>query len=172
MSRGTVSSMIDEEEWRPVVGFEGQYEVSSLGRVKSVARWSAHVGAGRRWIKEFIRKPTLGKRGYLCLLFPGNRNLYVHRLVGDAFLGPMPDGLQTRHLNGDHLDNRVENLRYGTASENREDQVRHGTHTVAARTHCKHGHEFTPENTLPRTDGRGRRCRACMEDRNARRRKS
>jgi hypothetical protein len=51
----------------------------------------------------------------------------VHRLVGEAFLGPLPEGMETRHLNGDGTDNRLENLAYGTHKENMADQRVHGT---------------------------------------------
>jgi len=87
----------------------------------------------------------------------------VHRLVGEAFLGPLPDGLQTRHLNGNGHDNRVANLKYGTHLENMRDSIEHGTHVslrMKARTHCSAGHEYTPENTARDRNG-SRLCRKC-----------
>lgn len=71
----------------------------------------------------------------------------IHRLVANSFLGPRPAGLDTLHIDGDKTNNAVTNLRYGTRSENELDKVRHGTHHHSAKTHCKSGHEFTPENT-------------------------
>jgi hypothetical protein len=66
------------------------------------------------------------------------------------------------HYDGDPANNRVGNLRWDTRSSNNLDAVRHGTHWAAKKTHCKHGHEFTPENTGVQAGGRGRRCRTCV----------
>ena len=120
-----------EEEWRPVVGYEGFYEVSSHGRVKSVSR----IVKGRRRsplpIKETFRK--LQKRcesNHLFVnLWKDNREKRkdVHRLVLEAFVGPCPDGMQCRHLNGIACDNKVKNLRWGTVGQNISDKIRHGT---------------------------------------------
>lgn len=52
----------------------------------------------------------------------------IHRLITDAYLGPCPDGLQTRHLDGNPLNNDISNLCYGTPKENAQDRVRHGNH--------------------------------------------
>lgn len=86
---------------------------------------------------------------------------YVHALVCSAFHGPKSDPkLQVRHLNGDRLDNRPENLRWGTCSENMHDRVRHGNSPQAAKTHCPHGHEYNAVNT--HFSPRGQRvCRKC-----------
>lgn len=52
---------------------------------------------------------------------------HVHRLVAEAFIGPCPEGLQTRHMDGNPENNNVENLRWGSAAENAKDKERHGT---------------------------------------------
>ena len=93
-----------------------------------------------------------------------SRTRLVHRLVAAAFLGPCPDGQEVLHGNGQRLDNRLENLRYGTRQENVMDTIRHGNHPWVGRTHCPNGHPYTPENTgnKPGTKSRGKRqCRAC-----------
>ena len=138
------------EEWRPIPGAAG-YEASSLGRIRS-----SKSGSWR------IKKPTMHTTGYLYvgLWIEGKqRSVKVHRLVGDAFFGPKPAGLVTRHLDGTRTNNVVENLRYGTWSENHLDAVAHGTHWQTAKTHCKHGHPFDEVNT-GRT-GRRRYCFTC-----------
>jgi len=119
------------EEWRPVVGYEGTYEVSSLGRVKSLVR------PGRR--QEMVLKPGVDGGGYLNVgpCRDGiSRTTEVHQIVAAAFLGPRPDGLETRHLDGDQTNNAIGNLAYSTHAENEFDQVRHGTHPQASKTQC------------------------------------
>jgi hypothetical protein len=90
------SSMENTEEWRPVVGREGEYEVSSLGRVRSLARVKEfggcrYRGAYRRRVNAFVLKPWVGKKnGYEYVsLGSGNKGI-VHRIVATAFIGPAP----------------------------------------------------------------------------------
>lgn len=158
------------ETWRPVPGYEGMYEVSDVGRVRSVDRviinrrygYSRHY-AGR--VLVLVEKRDIPSYYVVSLHKDGQQVQLVHHLVCLAFVGPMPKGMQVRHLNGDSLDNRLCNLSYGTPSENQLDNVRHGTHAHSRKTHCDSGHEFTDTNTR---FAQGRRyCRAC-EARNAR----
>lgn len=106
------------EEWRPVA-WAPRYEVSNLGRVRS------HCRPGH----PIMLRPYPNRQGYLrvALMVGGGRGrtVFVHRLVGPAFLGEMPAGLQTRHLDGNPANNRVDNLKYGTGSENTADRLRH-----------------------------------------------
>ncbi len=88
---------------------------------------------GRVWTHKFKRwlHPYPGGMGRLRVsLFINDvpKNQYVHRLVLETYVGPCPAGMQCRHLNGDHQDNRLVNLKWGTRSENMQDAVRHGTH--------------------------------------------
>ena len=141
------------EEWRPVPNYPG-YEISNMGRCRS---WK--VQPSPRLIA-----PGSKPDGYLNyrLRNPGGVQLtrMAHRLVMEVFVGPCPDGMEVRHLDGDQANNRLENLTYGTRSENMRDIVRHGRHHWKNKTHCPHGHEYTDDNI--RRDGRGRRhCRAC-----------
>jgi hypothetical protein len=84
----------------------------------------------------------------------------VHRLVMLAFVGPCPDGLNVCHNDGVATNNVLGNLRYDTPSSNSQDRVRHGNDYNRRKTHCIHGHEFTPGNTYYRRNGR-RLCRTC-----------
>ena len=115
------------EEWRAVPGYEGLYEVSSYGRVKSLKRYKSNNG-GIPLIKERILKPYNDKKGYLNVRLR-NKNFKVHRLVAQAFI-PNPNNLpQVNHKNEDKSDNRVDNLEWCTAKYNntygtRQDKVR------------------------------------------------
>ena len=152
------------EQWLPIAGYEGCYSVSNLGRVRSESR-TAMVGNGNhRRVPEAILKPQKNPGGYLTVSLweNGKQKLrYVHRLVLEAFVGEEPPGTQACHWNDDPEDNRLENLRWGTPTENRLDSVRNGSHHNSIKTHCKWGHEFTPENTKPQSGKKGRRCRTC-----------
>lgn len=84
----------------------------------------------------------------------------VHVLVLEAFVGPRPDGLQGCHWNDIKTDNRLENLRWDTASANMHDKVRNGHCHQTAKQKCPSGHGYTADNT--KFDKRGRRyCREC-----------
>lgn len=114
------------EQWRPVVGFEGHYEVSDLGRVRSFAQCN-NLG---RIMKQQIAKPYPYSRVHLWKNGVGSIKS-VHILVAEAFIGPRPPGMQVRHgpnrLPDGSLDNSVSNLSYGTAAENQADTERDGT---------------------------------------------
>ncbi len=89
----------------------------------------------------------------------------VHTLVLMAFAGPRPaDGMVTRHLNGDKLDNRAANLAWGTVQENIHDKFAHGTDHKTNVTHCPAGHAYDEQNTYRRPDQGvfgNRECRKC-----------
>lgn len=161
-------SFDDAEMWLPAVGWEGIYEVSDLGRVRSVPRINS-----RGWRERGrIRKPSADGSGYYQISLWSNnrgRNKHVHVLVAEAFYGPRPVGMEVRHLDGDRRNNVASNLRWGTDSENKMDTVLHGTHRYSRRTHCDNNHEFTPDNTSIRSDG-GRRCKTCKRTATNRRR--
>ena len=136
------------EEWRPVVGYEGRYSVSSRGQVYS------HL-SGR------IRRVNTNRGGYRQVKLSGadgNQTLSVHRVVADAFLGARPDGLMIRHLDGDKTNNAVENLAYGTAEENWADRRRLGEYTPAET--CSRGHSLADSYSPPGRPG-FQVCRKC-----------
>lgn len=139
------------ERWLPVVGWEGLYEISDRGRVRSVARTATNKAGQVRHLKSRIRKTSDNGHGYESVSLYGldekGSRRYIHDLVLSAFVGPRPDGYQARHLDGDSKRNVIENLAWGTVSENSRDKQRHGTDHYASRDACIHGHEYTPENT-------------------------
>ena len=148
------------ERFLPIPGYEGRYEVSDRGRIKSLMR-----GAPRILKTASVRSGHLYVMPNIRVGVP--RKLYVHRAVLLAFRGPKPEGLLSRHLNGDAKDNRLENLVYGTSSENQMDAVQQGTHFMTARTHCPQGHPYDEANTYMGTNPGGgpqRGCRECRQE--------
>lgn len=105
------------ETWRPVVGYEGWYEVSDSGRVK---RTKTVPGT---WAGRMLALP-LNSYGYPCVCLhrstrDSQKTFTVHRLVMAAFVGPCPLGREVNHKNGVKTGNRVGNLEYVTGKENR-----------------------------------------------------
>ncbi len=127
------------ERWRDVVGYEGYYEVSDQGRVRSVDRVIFAVRQGTPYEKQLRQRVLgtsrkLGAYPHVSLCRDGQEaTAQVHRLVAAAFLGPCPPGNEVRHLNGEPADSRLSNLCYGTKKENSHDRVTHGTHCRGSR---------------------------------------
>lgn len=116
--------------WKAVVGYEGIYEVSDVGDVRSLPRTGTRSD-GRRYVVSgrVLRcgtHPAGHKHVMLCV--DGHYvTRKVHHLVAEAFLGPWPEGATVvRHLNDDPADNRSENLAYGTQADNIRDCMRNG----------------------------------------------
>lgn len=114
------------EVWKPVVGYEGHYEVSDAGGVRSVKR-------------SIVRRLSIDTRGYLDvnLCKDGIKKKHrVHRLVLEAFVGAAPEGADGCHNNGIKADNRATNLRWGTRQENMLDKRDHGSSTAKLARGC------------------------------------
>lgn len=150
--------------WLPVPGYEGLYEVSDSGFVRSLD----HITAARdgRTIPQKGRVLRIRERGSkkyatVALFRSGDRiEVSVHRLVAEVFIGPGFPDQEVCHNDGDVKNNAVDNLRWGTHAENMHDKPLHGTDYWSNRTHCKNGHEFTPENTWVNRRG-WRLCKTC-----------
>lgn len=163
-----------DEQWRPVVGYEGLYEVSDQGRVRSLGRVAIRRGYPLR-IPGRVLRPTPGDAGRVCIrLFNRDgvkKTLRVSVLVLAAFVGPRPEGLDGCHNNGDPTDNRLSNLRWDTRSANARDAVRHGTNNEVRKMHCPRKHPLVAPNLAGSHARRGRRtCLACHRALCARRR--
>lgn len=125
----------DNERWRPVIGFEGLYEVSNFGRVRSVSRWVS-IGNGKRLSEGKIIAQSL-KAGYptVCLCNCGiERHRSVHRILAEAFIAG--SGEVVRHLDGDKLNCVEENLSWGSYAENEADKRNHGR-SVFGESHAR-----------------------------------
>lgn len=131
-------------EWRAVPGFEGLYEVSDQGRVRSIDRPDVSGMKTLRGVLLSDKRTDSSGRPSAMLYKDRERTQHlVCWLVAAAFIGPRPEGLIICHRNGDHTDNRPCNLRYDTPSANNFDSVAHGVHHNANKTHCPEGHEYT-----------------------------
>lgn len=123
-----------EEIWKDIPGFEGQYQVSNLGRVKSLARyarlkhWSGTESM--RKVHERILRPGKSKSGHVSVAIGKGNSRLVHQLVLEAFVGECPENHEVLHLNHVPNDNRLENLKYGTRSENMKMDYEVGTRKV------------------------------------------
>lgn len=127
-----------EETWKPIPGFEGAYEVSNLGRVRSVDREWFQVGRGgkpylHRKTGRILRAAKCSVGYYTVVLGRRAGSFPVHTLVALAFIGPRPERHDVRHLNDVRDDNRSINLAYGTRAENMQDSIRNGTYMSAKR---------------------------------------
>lgn len=128
-------SETSQEEWRPVVGWEGMYEVSDLGQVRSISRpvrYRCFCGHGEiiRNKKGKVLRPVYNIGYGTVQLTDGDRRerWLVHRLVCIAFHGPAPDGKeQVAHCDGNPGNARADNLRWVNCRENMADKWGHGT---------------------------------------------
>lgn len=138
-SGGSMSAEI----WKDVVDEEGRYLVSNQGQVKSL-KFGGHDGGGER-----IMAPISNGWGYTMVKLSDRKLRLIHRLVAEAFLGPIPDGMVVNHKNGIRDDNRLENLEYISQREN----IIHARDVLGKRlglpSHRGYG---TPEFVHPRQD--------------------
>lgn len=146
------------EIWKPVLGYEGLYEASNLGRVRSI-----------KYPITRILKPHYKKRGYAHLgLYTHAGKLccvQLHKAVYEAFQGPIPEGKEIDHIDNDPSNNLLTNLQVLSHKQNMRKAharllERGFTNGRAAQTHCKHGHELSGENVYLR--GKRRVCRVCV----------
>lgn len=116
------------EEWRDIPGYEGKYQASSLGNIRSLDRRVNIFGGHTRLMRGRVLKPAGQRKDphLRVVLGHGAPGSCVHTLVALTFLGPRPEGQEVRHLDGNPLNNRVENLAYGTRTENILDVYRQG----------------------------------------------
>lgn len=153
-----------EPIWKPVPGYEGLYEVSSSGEVRSLPRTDSR---GRRVSGGFlsIRTHPSGHKQVKLSRDGSSVTAKLHQVVLTAFAGPRPEGCEVLHNDGNPANNAAANLRWGTRSENLRDSVRHGTHFWASKTACPQNHAYDNENTHVTSDGR-RMCRTCLREKN------
>jgi hypothetical protein len=126
----TVIDRIDQM-WKPVPGYEGRYEVSDDGAVRSVEQYRVcgHKDSRPQLRAAKILVPQIDEDGYLRVRLTkdgARKERSIHSLVLSAYIGQCPTGKQGCHENGIRTDNRLVNLYWGTPKENAQDRVRHG----------------------------------------------
>jgi len=104
------------EVWKLVPGYDGKYEVSNQGQIRSY-----HYRP-----EGCILRPGRVPSGHLSVQLGRRNTQRVHKLVLLAFVGAAPDKHECLHMNGNPADNRLSNLRWGTRSENMKDAYAHG----------------------------------------------
>lgn len=125
----------DELIWKDIKGYEGFYQISNTGLVKSVERkiknrWSYRI------LKPRVLKGKYDKDGYCLVDLSKNSSvttLRVHRLVLETFLSVCPNDMECRHLDGIRTNNNLKNLAWGTKKENALDKKKHGTEIYGER---------------------------------------
>jgi hypothetical protein len=125
------------EIWR-TIRENDYYQVSNLGRVKSIARKVPHSACGEVSVRERILKPAIDSKGYERVALARSKSLKtykVHRLVADSFIDNHKNKSQVNHINGIKTDNKVENLEWCTNKENAQHAVDNGLWSY------KKGHE-------------------------------
>lgn len=129
------------EQWKDISEFEGSYQVSNTGKVRSLSRFVKykHGGKDRYWPGKII-SPFNTKSGYLNVTLKiSNRNHHrqVHRLVAAAFVGAFNARDQVNHKDGDKHNNNYDNLEIVTQSENMKHAFTNGLHSGVGSTHYK-----------------------------------
>lgn len=118
------------EKWTPVAGYEGLYEVSDQGRVKSLGRLIRSKGNGHRNIPERVLKPCMNPNGYAMVALCKDgviERVGIHRVVAKAFIPEVEGKPFVNHINAVRNDNRACNLEWCTQKENIQHAVRIGT---------------------------------------------
>lgn len=155
----------EPEIWKPVLGYEGHYEVSSEGRIRSLDRLSLN---GKRLRGRYLTITAHHRTGHLYVTLTARgcpRKIAVHRIVLEAFVGPAPKATEACHWDGNPTNNTVPNLRWDSHAANMQDMIRHGKSGRTAWEKCSRGHLLSGANVA--SNGHGRRCRTCHRTRKA-----
>ena len=160
----------DLERWLPIDGYEGFYEVSDLGKVRSVDRTVA-AGCGRTRLargRTLVQTPNLtdGRLTVKLSQRSKTKTWLVHQLVLFSFRGRRPSGMLGCHNDGDNHNNVLENLRWDTPASNSQDAIVHGRCFNRKKTKCLWGHALRLPNLVAKRARDGHRiCLACARAR-------
>lgn len=155
------------ERWLPVINYEGKYEISNRGNVKSLKRLD-NIGriVHGRILKQRLAGSTPTSKRYSVQLSRNGKlyDHYVHVLMLESFISLRPEGMVGCHID-DTPRNDLSNLKWDTPSGNILDEIRNGHHRNTQLTHCRRGgHELTDSNTYIQPSSGGRICRKCKQE--------
>ena len=131
--------LIEDEIWKDIPGYEGKYQVSNYGRVKSLERWVDNGSEKGYVIPERMKVPTLNTNGYLMVsLYKDNKEKHftIHRLVAKTFHA-VEFGNVVNHIDGNKFNNRPENLEIVTSTENNRHAFATGLNSGKNETHYR-----------------------------------
>lgn len=121
---------MEAEIWKSIPGYDGLYEASSFGRIRSLTA-PTRVGRADRVSPKVLRQRDSRRDGRMTVcLYDASATCdtkYVHSLVAETFIGKRPEGMMCCHNDGDETNNASDNLRWATPKSNQQDRVKHGT---------------------------------------------
>jgi len=133
-----------KEEWRPVLGYNGRYEVCNLG-----IGIRTNLRRNKRILKAVKKPIEQSGHWYVSITVNGVRKKkYLHTAVLEVFDCPRPYGLECRHLDGNPDNNHINNLKWGTHSENSQDSIKHGTFNFVGVFGSKHHNAILNEKKV------------------------
>ncbi len=139
------SEHLTDEEWRPVQWHESAYQVSSLGRVRSLSRFRRGRGGHPVRVNARLLKQAVAGAGYSTVCLGAGSSVMVHRLVAIAFI-PNPDGMpEVNHKDGNKKNNRVGNLEWVSHAGNGRHAAKNGLLAIGSR----HGQSVLIEAQIP-----------------------
>ena len=166
------NSLRVDERWVPAIGYEGYYEISNYGTVRSLDRVVPvrnHPRQSQKVLLGEIKTPGRDGHGYPKIELSKNgitKSYCIHVLVAHHFIDGYKPGLEVRHRDGNKDNCYFKNLKWGTSKENRQDVIKHGNDHNLNKVICPLGHALKSPNLRPSSNGH-RRCLTCKRTQDA-----
>lgn len=152
----------DDEIWKDIPGYEEKYQVSNLGRVKTLKhKYKQHRGI--RIVNEKILKPSLANNGYYRVSLGRNNQKLIHRLVAKAFI-PNPKNKRTiNHKDGNKLNNNIKNLEWNTHQENNLHAFKNNLIKTSKKVICLETKTIYNSISAANKEFKGNICKCCQD---------